>query len=598
MKKEYSFLILAFSVIYLAILMVPGWGESFFVIDDTDLFIVPYLQHPWNWQSFVSLMTPGNTLDYLPVRDLSTWIDWTISSNLLEFTAPAKIQNFFWLVGSCYFLYRILFQVSDSRIAASLIAASWLLHPMHFESLQWISARKDLMAWFFMLAAVFYFLEAYKEKKEAGWKVVFLYLLCIYSKATFILTAPAVLFFVFVKKFLLKEKGSERLPYRTLVACSLVSVFSLLFQVWNYTSSNNMRINLSTQHKFLAMLAGLGRYFTGIFFPPANAIDVENWGSWYLYNFNYVFAGLLLILIFGFLVVKTIKSGKTEHGLVLFFTLGVLAVTPGINWMHRSFYSVRYFEPFLILIFGGAGLWIYRKKQVAGLIAMYIAVLGLSFYDSVNWTGNREMLSKAVAHSPQNPSVGHKKLMYEFYLFLSSRLSDAEEVKFRSDFQRLVETCFVTDLSNFKTECRGMYGGAHAIAKELGYSKEESMRLLVRGKSFMQLSNRLEFPWREDSDAQFSEFIRNQKDDKLDKDALVKFVSLYNFFPTVNLRAMNILKVCFQLGNPQARELTASYLRSYLIDTLAISEVLAEFKSAKVKNEVYGCFYEPKSYQK
>lgn len=549
--------------------------------------MVPYLRHPWEWSSFVSLMTPGNILDYLPVRDLSVWIDWTFSDNLAEITAVGKAQNFIWLTVSYFFLYRILLLLSISPVASALIASIWFLHPMHFESLQWISARKDVMAWAFMMMAAFYFIRDTRKLSEPGWKVVLLYILCIYSKATFILVAPALLVYLIFLRFFKKIE----FPYKTILACGLVSTFSIFFQIWNYTSSNNMRINLPAEQKFWSMLAGFGRYLTGVVSPSAIAIDVENWGSWYLFNFHYVYAGVLLVLLFGAFTYKVAVSKRTDLGLILFFMLGVMAATPGVNWMHRSFYSIRYFEPFFVIGFVGLALWFVKKvPQQKWMAILYALMLAVSFGESANWESNGAILNKAVRHSPDNPSVLHKLLLHEFDLFLSGRMTLEEEVQLRSNFKHLVNICFDT----VKTECRGIYGGAYFMAGPLGYSRDEANRFLVEGGKLQAACNRQDYPWREKSDAMFTDYVFNQRHDRLNKEAIIQFVSLYKSLPTQNLRSLNVLKVCFEEGVEKSRELTTHYLKSHLLDNLAISEVLTEFKRDSEKREAYDCYYKRK----
>src|SRR3989338_6754482 len=92
----------------LLLLIAPGFHEAFFPIDDHGLFYQAYLKNPWNWNSFITIWTPGNSADYYPIRDMTVWIDWSFSRNLRVDTTVPQIQNYLWLVATAGILFQIL----------------------------------------------------------------------------------------------------------------------------------------------------------------------------------------------------------------------------------------------------------------------------------------------------------------------------------------------------------------------------------------------------------------------------------------------------------------------------------------------------------
>ncbi|MEB2312675.1 MAG: hypothetical protein OZ921_07040 [Sorangiineae bacterium] len=89
--------------------------------------------------------------EYLPVRDTSLFIEahlWGLRA------LPLRLTNLAIYLGAILLLRAALLRTLESRVAAE--GAAWLfaLHPVHVESVAWVAGRKDVLALFFVSAAL------------------------------------------------------------------------------------------------------------------------------------------------------------------------------------------------------------------------------------------------------------------------------------------------------------------------------------------------------------------------------------------------------------------------------------------------------------
>ncbi|MDP7034664.1 MAG: hypothetical protein QF752_09250 [Planctomycetota bacterium] len=101
-------------------------------------------------------------IEYLPLRDLSYALDyaiWGLDSRGYHLT------NSLLYALSCWLLFRWLIGLLGNPRLAAIVAFLYALHPVHTESVCWISSRKDV------LAATFFFgsMALFRAGWSAGW---------------------------------------------------------------------------------------------------------------------------------------------------------------------------------------------------------------------------------------------------------------------------------------------------------------------------------------------------------------------------------------------------------------------------------------------
>jgi hypothetical protein len=136
-----------------AALYAPTLGYGIVSYDDPILYKSNHiLQHP-SWSSLETIFTdldpqsPFRYLlgfEYLPVRDLSVMLDFAIWGP--DRYGGFHLTNLVLYLLSIAMVFRMLDAFGFDRTIAGLATLIWALHPVHAESVAWLSERKGLLA--------------------------------------------------------------------------------------------------------------------------------------------------------------------------------------------------------------------------------------------------------------------------------------------------------------------------------------------------------------------------------------------------------------------------------------------------------------------
>ena len=111
--------------------------------------------------------TTGYHANWHPV----TWLSYLLEIEVFGLEpGPMHITNALLHTINALLLYLVLLRYTRASIAAAFIAALFVVHPLHVESVAWISERKDLLCAFFWLLAML----AYQRYAQAPslWRYV------------------------------------------------------------------------------------------------------------------------------------------------------------------------------------------------------------------------------------------------------------------------------------------------------------------------------------------------------------------------------------------------------------------------------------------
>lgn len=379
--------------IFLILIYWPNLNGPFFTSDDAQLILLPQFSSPVSLQNFISIFTPGNHLDFYPVRDLSYFLD-TIFFNSSPFLM--RLENLVFLfIGYLYFFKLFTIFNFNLKIKA-IISSAWIFSFYQLEQVMWLSARKDLLALTFAMISIYYFFEQDRSKSKVSnylWPIF--YLLSILSKATFGLLP---LFYLF--HFLLISKNSQKI--KPIITCLTLMLVNGVFQSWFYSNITDMTYRLAYLDRFHISMSALGRMLLGMIYYPVNAIDFFNFGDWLTINQKYEWIGVLFILIS--LVGFTYSIYKKRYNHLLFIFIVALLYFPisGLIFPHKMFYSTRYLIPiYFLMLFGVAYFANKLEKYFYLFVTFLIFNLGFLWVDLANWKDNLSIRLKAVNHSSE-----------------------------------------------------------------------------------------------------------------------------------------------------------------------------------------------------
>jgi len=145
---------------FLCLLLAMGallvfWTVSrndFVNYDDSDYVTAnPHVQSGLKWENVRWAFTTGHASNWHPL----TWLSHMLDCQLFGHRASAHhLVNLGFHIANTVLLFMILRRMSGAHWRSAFVAALFALHPLHVESVAWISERKDVLSTFFLLLTV------------------------------------------------------------------------------------------------------------------------------------------------------------------------------------------------------------------------------------------------------------------------------------------------------------------------------------------------------------------------------------------------------------------------------------------------------------
>ncbi len=400
----------------LFILLGPALRGSSLPIDDDSLINIPQLALPFGAKLLHQLFTPGNHVDFYPIRDLTYWIDIHVfgADTTGSEQVVYRIHNLLLLALSGASLYSMLNSLGAWKIAP-WASTFWVFHPVHVESVIWASARKDLLSLMFGLLSAWAFIEWAKSKRTTILALAYIaFVGSLLSKTSLsLLPAAGMVWAVFSGRI------RERHTQLCLFVFILTGLCASALQGWVYSVVNDMRLYYPMGYRIQSSAAALARMAGGWLNPSLNVLDLENWGEWRSLHSTWIFLGFLLwgVAFLGCLwafVRKSIRGTVVGVG----FWMGYLPIS-ALVFPHRNFYSVRYFEACGLMLLIGLSLEIEvrctsiasrfrRTAQFMGAAIILCAAVG-TLHEAGIWESPLTVLEKSLAGTPSNVSLRYFK---------------------------------------------------------------------------------------------------------------------------------------------------------------------------------------------
>ncbi|NIM20158.1 MAG: tetratricopeptide repeat protein [Candidatus Latescibacteria bacterium] len=232
--------------------------------------------NPYNksldWQNLKQLLNPFVTGSVKVARDFSHAIDFRLwGDNTLGF----HLGNLFFYALASLLVFSLLRQIIRHDLAALFGVLLFVAHPLHVESVTWLSARKEALgATFFLLAFLVYIRKARPGYTKRPWYwllALFLYILAMFSKeTTVVLPAMIVLYEAAFGDRTSKNMGTVRRCFPTIPFFVIGIAFTIL--VIHISAGINVLKPFHRGSVYSQVLSALVGPFTGIrlLFAPVN----------------------------------------------------------------------------------------------------------------------------------------------------------------------------------------------------------------------------------------------------------------------------------------------------------------------------------------
>ncbi len=232
------FLSLLLALVTLAIYL-PVARNQFVNYDDSDYVTMnPHVQGGLTKDNIVWAFTKSHSSNWHPL----TWMSHMLDCDLFG-AKPAgpHLVNVVFHTANTVLLFLLLFQMTRAPRRSAMVAALFALHPMHVESVAWVSERKDVLSTLFFLLTLLAYVKYARSAPGAGrgnWWM--LYALALVFFALGLMSKPMLVTLPFVLLLLdywplrrlgLVEKRNwgrliiEKIPFFALVVISSVVTF-------------------------------------------------------------------------------------------------------------------------------------------------------------------------------------------------------------------------------------------------------------------------------------------------------------------------------------------------------------------------------------
>lgn len=163
------------------------WDDDVYVTDNAHI-------REWSVANMTALWTSHVNGSFLPLTMMTYCIDYTVGGfNPKIYHGTNLLLHLINTVLVFLFINRL----SDgNKIAALVTAMIFGIHPMHVESVAWISARKDVLSGFFFLLCLLSYVRYVKHANQKGLLLALLFFFCAMLSKVVVLAAPLILLLI------------------------------------------------------------------------------------------------------------------------------------------------------------------------------------------------------------------------------------------------------------------------------------------------------------------------------------------------------------------------------------------------------------------
>jgi tetratricopeptide (TPR) repeat protein len=262
------FIVLIVAVCFLIFYKTSGFD---FAVDDWRLIYEKrdFLQDWSNLKVAFTQPFPAETYEPIPYyRPVVTLVNFVNHHLLGKTTFGYHIVNLGFHILNAVLLYLLVFLLFKREFLSLMAALFFAAHPIHTNSVVWISARTDLIACLFVLVSLILF---FKRKDHSGtprlllfWGAVLAYLFALLSKEM----ALALPLFLFVWDYVSEREsiGKKIVPYVPFLAVSVLYLV-LRVAILGNLGAGEAHTSANLFGRFLTAFAIYFYYFKKFLFP-------------------------------------------------------------------------------------------------------------------------------------------------------------------------------------------------------------------------------------------------------------------------------------------------------------------------------------------
>jgi protein O-mannosyl-transferase len=443
------------SVLVLSILVLVTFWKSFsnaFVdLDDYTYVVDNNLVRNTSETTIKDVFSKPGSLNYHPLTILSLRLNINKCPDCIDGISPAPFIKWNVIIHllNTILVLLLIYQITEKNLFVSFfVAAIFGVHPMHVESVVWISERKDVLYSFFFLSGLLAYLKYLNARDKLSQKWIWLgvtfmlFIMSCLSKAMAVVFPLVLILLKFRTQNItdsktVKESVKACLSFKTLLPLIPFLLASLFFGILAISINNHN--SFTAWHRIQYASYGLVMYIVR-FFVPMNQVAVYPYPTLAEYQAGGFFslfslAPVIVLLVSG-LVIYSIKKTRLFVFGIGFFFVTIMMVLQFIS-VGVAIISDKYtYLPYIGLAFVPAvliGEQIKKKRVVwyalpAGFV---VIMLILSLKQISVWRNSETLWTNVINRYPNQETARSIRGIY--YSKLSARAKDINEENLYDD---------------------------------------------------------------------------------------------------------------------------------------------------------------------
>jgi protein O-mannosyl-transferase len=424
-KRETIFALVA--ILTTLIVYLPSLSNGFIVNWDDGGYIQEHvLVHSLSWENFITIFNPTTFYkgNYHP---LTTYFYALEYSMVGESAFLYHLNNLILHLLNVWLVFRFVKLITKRNEIAGFVALLFGIHPMHVESVAWISERKDVLyTFFFMLGLIqyyYYYTQKESKRKHYALALVFFFLSILSKSAAVVLPVAMLTVDYFLKRKLDLKMFVEKIPFFVLsLAFGIIAVFSQAER----GAIHDLTPLFSLLDRVLIVSNSLITYLWKLFVPIELATMYPYPGKTAgLFPIFLYIAPFLVLMIIGLLFLSRKLGRYFIFGAMFFFVNIVLVIqivsVGGASLAERYTY-IPYIGIFLILgTLFDKGINSANKKVKSLRPLYYIVFAGFVLFFSVTtwqrigkWKNGETLMLDLIKVYP-NSTFAYNNLGYLYY---------------------------------------------------------------------------------------------------------------------------------------------------------------------------------------
>jgi tetratricopeptide (TPR) repeat protein len=416
----------------------PATDNEFVNYDDPEYVTSnPHVQEGLTWAGFKWAFRTEHASNWHPVTWLSHMLDWQrFGNNPIGHHLDSVIIH----GANSALLFFVLLIMTRFPFRSAIVAALFAVHPMHVESVAWVSERKDVLSAFFFLLTLLAYTKYVRSRSEkaSNFQTFVFYLLALALYALGLLSKPMLVTTPFVLLLLdwwplgrCEIKRSTMIGWLPLVVEKLpfflLSVGSSIKTFFAQRHGGAVSTVMPFSARILNAIVAFALYIRDLFWPAKLAVLYPHPIHWPIL---YILTSTVLLLG---ITAAAVIFGRFRKWLIVgwLWFLGTLVpaigiVQVGIQCMADRYTYIPYIGLFVMIVWAFAEL-VERNilPQVVLPVATSLALIicGALTIHQIGYWSNSETLFEHTAHVTKNNYLAYNNL--GFYLNARGKVEEA-----------------------------------------------------------------------------------------------------------------------------------------------------------------------------